>query len=130
MLLFADVVKFLGTFTTTVYDLRHHYSQMTWYNMILDEREFTRHGAAMQNKVEIIDEKTGLPTGEYRPVTTKGLKKHEKKTAKENEEIITVPKMWLEWMLGTAKWRDTGSKMGPAITTRWHKLRDKLSDKA
>ena len=102
---------------------------MGWWRILLDERQYPKHAAAMRSKVEIIDE-NGKPTGKFRSVTSKIISKNKKRILQEYEEITTVPKIWLEYMNGLVQWRDVESKMASAIASRRAKLEDILSEKA
>jgi len=131
LLVFADVVKCLNLFLPSLVDQRQAYCKMAWWRILLDERQYTKHAAAMKNKIEIIE--NGKPTGKFQAVTNKSINKKKEKIARdyeETEQITTVPKMWLEWMNGLVQWREVESKMGGSIAARRAKLHDKLSESA
>jgi hypothetical protein len=127
LFVFAEMIKFFNLFVVSVVDQRHAYHLMKWFRVMFDSEQFPKHAAAMKHKEPILDD--GIPTGKFRPVTTKSINKNEDKM-KRHQEMMTTVQLWFKWINGLAKWRDVMSSATKAIATRRAEVSKKLSESA
>lgn len=122
----AVMFSALNKFLPSLKDEKWSFSKWQWCDTAVKEEIYSKHGAAVKSKVEIIDE-TGKPTGRFRAKTRERVGDTKEEMYKFMQEFSTMMKTYAFWM-GFADWRDVHSEINGRIAERIERLSPKLSE--
>jgi len=109
-------------------DEKWAFSLYEWFNTLVKEENYSKHGAAVKSKVESIGA-DGKPTGKLRPLTRERVGDVKEKYWKDMQEFGDALNIYA-WWLGLVKWRDIASQLTQRIADRRDRLAPVLSETA
>jgi hypothetical protein len=109
-------------------DEKYAFSEFEWYNTLVKEENFSKHGAAVKSRVEAVD-KDGKPTGQYRPLTREAVGDNKEEVTKDLERALVSFDVFA-WLHGLVQWHDIEGQVAQRVAMRRIKLNPKLSETA
>lgn len=112
----------------SLHDLKWAFSDWEWFNTLIKEEQFSKHGAAVKSKVKAVD-KEGNETGDDRPLTRERISDVKEELWHDMQDVALSMDIHA-WLTGLIEWHDIEGQVSQRVAQRRIKLSPKLSSTA
>jgi hypothetical protein len=109
-------------------DDKYAFSMPMWYDVIVKNEQYSKHGAAVKSKIQAVD-KDGNFTDEYRPLTREAVGDNLEETVEDMKRVAMSMDI-MACLAGLVKWHDIEGKVINYTASRRIRVHDKLSETA